>query len=331
MEKRRRITKQVRYSFMALGVLAVLAGGCDMLSDDDWGGTTPEIERNTIYVAPGGSGIFDLRSMVRTSQNIEIKITSQPRLGTLQSLGGLLKYSLNPGIIAGRDAFEVTFYAANNQVLDKDSVNIIIVEDGLEMPCTLVAIVDYAYTTGSPVVIDVLKNDIVCDVDTSLLVVSVADAGGAEVEVLPDNRIRYTPTPGAAKFFIYRVEKPQGIPALGDPALISFGLVNIVDSTACVNNLQLNDDLFSFRFDSQQQADSMILDVLKNDIIHDCEQQGFIFSIVEYPNGELYIEPQSVLRYVIPHGAGPGFTDSLVYRGCVGTLCQEAKVIIKLE
>jgi hypothetical protein len=326
-------------------ISSMFFAGCDTLeSDSSNNDTSVTLSSNAIYITPQSSGIIDLQSLVRTNSKVKISISSQPTLGTLTSLGNdLIKYTPNTGMLNGRDNFLISVYSTSNTFLKQDSVILILSRDSTQMPCGLITGTDYVYNVNGPTDIVVLNNDTACNVMRSQLVVSIPDIeiDGVSVQksyfgtlnVLANGIIRYTPGPnftGSDKF-IYRVDKPENLPNAGDYATLSYGFVYITSGASCKDSIRLSDDIFDFKLDTLGLADSLYLPVTNNDIFCTQALNNFLYTISEFPVGQLFYGSDYGFNYIVPTAAQPGTTDKFRYTLCVDNVCKEALVTIKFH
>ncbi|HYC85519.1 MAG TPA: Ig-like domain-containing protein [Chryseosolibacter sp.] len=330
---------------LALGiVLAMLVTGCDML-EDDFEETDDQVALidQEVYVTPASSGVIDLKSLVQSGAAVRLQVASQPSFGTLQSIGeDLLQYVPDPGVQAGEDAFRVGIYNNSDIFLREDTVIIIISPDSVNIPCGLHALTDYVYDVDGPTYIAVLANDTACGIDMSQLELTIpaTEVNGHPVPEygtvqVSNHAVVYTPGPNftGTDHFYYRVRKPADVPNAGDPEVISHGVVYISVSTSCPPDSAVAfDDYYRFSADSMTTIDTVRLNVTGNDHIvrPDCSENDIVLSVQTPPQGTV-IQRELAFDYTFPPNATTGFQDSLVYKICVGSTCDTAQVIIKLE
>jgi hypothetical protein len=324
--------------YLMLFLLALVGVySCDTLAPDvDPQSPEIEITGKEIHMVRNGSGVIDLYSMVRSSGEIRLDITGQPRKGNLSELSkGLLQYSPNTSFKKGRDFFEFAIYSQNNTLLKLDSVVIIIETDSTHLPCGFYPQSDSVYNVTGPVSIDVLNNDIICG-DSTRVGVEIyrpdnsfpPSFGTATVQ---NNRIVYAPGSSFAgndKIF-YRIFSTQ------DTTKSGIGVVTILPTPPPpVCTFSLSFDNYVFDRDSLY-SDTLLLKVFQNDQLcaRAVNQYGFAMvndghvGTAHYPNA---VDP-SAFVYVIPDSAQTTFTDSLVYRLCYQARCQTATVYIKVK
>lgn len=333
---------------LVLLALAALLNSCDVFESE----VSPDkgkvgILQKSIVITPKSSGIIDLQSMVGSTGNSRISITSQPSLGTLQSMGGgIVKYTPHAGITSGRDRLLLSIYSDKNVLEAKDSIVVDINSDTTNIPCSLAVIAqnDLIYNVSGPIDIDVLANDTVCQVSRSALVVSIPDNLGMDgvlipksyfgtLEVLPNGKIRYTPGPNFTKEdkFIYQVTKPEGLPQAGDFATVGYGYVYLSAVITCKDSLKLENDDFTFGLDSIAVTDSLYLNTAANDVLCLNALNDFQFTIKEFPAGQLFYGHDYGFIYLRPVNAIKGKMDKFSYRLCIDGSCKEAEVVIRFE
>jgi hypothetical protein len=334
--KKPKASNAMKLIFGLFIAISALVTGCDTLQDDsltsqkkvDW-------RKDAIYMKPDGSAVIDLRSRITSAQNVQISITAQPKYGKLTSIGqDLVEYTPDDTTTVNSDLFTIAAFDADNTVIDKDTVVIIISEDTTSYPCGVYAMVDFVYNVSGATVIDVLGNDVLCT-DTAQLQLTVPETFPDTDVHLPyfgtavvtnGNQIVYTPGPnfkGADKF-IYRIE---GTPIGKGATTYSYGFVYIV-ATNCADSISLGDDYFSFALDSVQPFDTLLLQTHINDQFCTVAGNNYEFGLVTFPNGTLTYGPDYNFYYVFPPGIGPGYVDRFKYHVCIDGTCKEAEVTI---
>ena len=342
----RRLQKIDIESLFFMLLIAVMATACDVLEADQK--LSPEnvsLKNTQLYISPDGPGIINLRSLVENGGVARISVSSQPKLGVLKSLGDdLVQYTLNNGIVEGKDEFLVSVLGDNNVVVNEDTVHIIITRDSTSLPCGIYAVTDYVYNVSAAVDIAVLANDTACSVPVSQLIVSIPDLviDGVPVpksyygslQVLTDGRIRYTPGPDFAgeDKFVYSVTKPANVPQQGDPELIAHGFVYIQGVADCRDSLRLNDDLFTFRYDSiPASMDSVYLAVTANDVLCTEVANDYVFSLSDFPDKGVAGYWNNGFMYSFRDSLVQGYQDKFRYKICIDGKCDEAEVIIRID
>jgi hypothetical protein len=331
--------------------------GCDILGEDsiDDNQARVELTDGPIVVTPQSSGIIDISSLITTSGSHRFSITSPPKLGKILSLGNdLLQYTPNSGVTEGRDGFTLSFYGGNNTIISEDSVTIIITADSTAYPCGLWAFNDGAFLKATTIIIDVLANDIACNVDKSLLQVSLPDitingvrsfqSAFGTVQVLDDGQISYTKGPKYIDrdFFYYSITKPADVPNVGDREETSYAMVSIITAYGVCDVHTAMDDFYtvdidslvfdSITVDTVQLYDTVYLDVVAND--YWCMIDSTYVEIVEYPQGQVWQLPNYPrgFFYIRPSNALYGSTDKFRYKYCFSPgRCKEAEVTIQFE
>lgn len=344
--KDQKILRKTYYRCTILLLFAVgsVISGCDILEPDSLNDPSEvQLKQNTIYAKPETTTIIDLQSYVKSKSDVRLEISSPPRLGSLKSLGNdLLEYTPNSGTKEGQDAILFSIFGENNMVVKEDSINIIITLDS-GLPCSFQAVNDYLSDVSGSVIIDVLGNDIICEIDSSLLEVSLLDSSFGDslmasygtVEMLSVNRIRYTPGPDfeGRDQFIYRVLKPENLPMNGDPDAVSYAYVYIGNS-GNMGQQEINDDFYSVDLESMQ--DSVFLDVTSNDVFPPATEI-ISFVVTQLPEGKINpegiinYEPGYAFYYHFPENVQVGFTDHFIYEVCTSYGCQEAEVTIEAK
>jgi hypothetical protein len=357
MNFRRQLTRRAALAFTGLAVFAgSMLNSCDTLESDKAPVENITLNDDAIYVTPASSGIINLRSLVNSNSNVRLQVSSQPRHGSLTSLGNdLLLYTKDALVTSAHDGFLLSIFSADNTFLKSDSVIIIVSPDSTDVPCNgLVAMTDYAYYSDSTnnegyIDIAVLANDMFCGIDSSQVQVSIPQLENVNVpyygslQIIADGRIRYTPNnefAGEDKF-IYQITKPANVPNQGDPEVIAHGMVYISGAKSCKDQLELFNDQFLVTLDSIS-SDTTASDttafgkiyyfnVTANDNFCTQAINNFSFSIVNLPQGEWDYALDYGFKYIAPSYATPGFVDTFSYQVCVDDVCKEATVTITCQ
>jgi hypothetical protein len=264
--KAKKLNEKKNQLFSTLWIFGfiAMAMSCDVMeSDPDILEPQTDITGKEIFVMANGASIINLNTALQSNVPARIALTSEASFGSLTDLGGgILQYSPSVGDSKGRDGFEFTVYAMNNDIIKRDSVVIIIENDSTKLPCNIYPMPDYVHGVDqNPVLIDVTENDIICGAQVIVSVFKPQSSfpprfGRAEVV---DNMIRYTPGPNFERTdkIIYKLT------SVADSSKTAYGLVYLAGDSAC--NFRLGDDRYTFLF-RQLNGDSLItLPVFKND------------------------------------------------------------------
>lgn len=321
-------TKILSLFLWLIGLLA-LATSCDVFEDDpDLHNPDAQLIENEVHVYSKNTSIIDLNTLIRTNHSVRLELTSLTHKGELTNLGkGLLQYVPANKSAKVEDWFKFSVYSADNNVLQTDSVVIIVENDSTELPCGVFPIDDYVYNISrdSTVSINVLGNDIFCSNDSADIKLSVYRptnefppySGYAEVI---DNMIIYHPGSSFNGFdkIIYRIENPDGSAA--------FGFVYIQSVQTCV--FELNPDSYVVHADSA----SVLLHVFENDTI--CE------TYIAIDEWNIFMEPNLGTATISPNGIrfvpadtlhAPITYDSIGYELCFDTVCYRTKVLLEIN
>ncbi|MFN8340587.1 MAG: Ig-like domain-containing protein [Cyclobacteriaceae bacterium] len=339
-------TTTILRSVAALAAAAILLSSCDVTHSDvvNQPGTT--LTAKSVYMTPNSSGIIDLQSMVKTTEPVTFKVTSQPVKGSLQPYGkSLLKYTLADSSYVGEDKFVFTITGSNNVILGTDTLGIIVKSDTTNMPCTMLAQNDFFYEITKDTVIDVLSNDFFCKVDRSQLKVTIAsvEMNGSPVflpyygtaTVLANGNVKYVPGgqyQGADKF-VYMVEKPENVPNQGDPKVTTLGFVYLTGGSSCSKNMRLHDDVFTFDVNPAGLSDTtwFFLPVTANDSMCTRALNDYRYSLMKFPAGTLKLVSGYDYYYQLPVGVTFPYTDTFQYEVCIDGTCQNETVTINFQ
>jgi hypothetical protein len=313
--------------FILPGVIILLFFSCDVLEPDgDLIKPTVRIEGDHIFVLSNNSAFIDLNSKVKTNQRVRLGVTSPTKYGVLTDLGkGLIQYTPSVGKRKARDSFEFTIFSESSQILDIDTVWIMIEDDSTNLPCGVFPADDYVYgaTTDVPLTIPVLANDYICGVDSADLVVSIHRPdntypprfGGAEVS---GHTIVYTSGTqfGNADKVIYKVHPKN------DPENAWFGVVYIAGDEPCA--FFLHDD--SFAFDVDSLVAGVRIPALQNDSL--CLVEDYQINIaVPAMYGNATVNDQAIAYQLSDAQTVAAFeSDFFVYEVCIDATCKTARV-----
>jgi hypothetical protein len=295
-------------------------------SDPDVKTPAADMSGKEITVLANGPSFIDLGTKLQSNVPANVAITSRTRHGELTDLGnGILQYMPAGGNANLRDAFEFTVSTANNQILKRDTIHIIIENDSTNLPCNIYPVTDYVHALKQvPVLIDVTKNDIICGGSVTVSVFKPGNSfpphfGSAEVQ---GNRILYSP---GAEFegmdkIMYKLT------AAGDPSRTAYGIVYVSGDSVC--SFRLVDDVYTYR---ETVKDSFLtLPVFSNDSLCQSmsEYQVSLSSLPIY--GQASIAQGNIL-YKVPASASVLLIDHFDYKLCMGTTCKTARVNISLQ
>ena len=307
-----------------LWTLCVICGivSCDIIEPDhDVVIPSAEIKGKEIVVLANSPSFIDLNSKFKSNIPARAAITSQPRFGELNELGkGLLQYTPAVGNNSGRDNFEFTFYTANNEVIKRDTIVVIIEDDSTNLPCNIYPRADYVYGVGkNPVLIDVLENDIVCGGPVALSLFQPGNEfppqyGSAEIV---GNKIRYTPGASfkTSDIIIYKLT------AKIDTARSAYGIVYIKSDSSC--NFAVGDD--NFIFNSYALDSARVLPVFANDSLCGPVSNYNVYLKSLPQRGDVSLSTSGFTYKAHETQAAP-FSDQFVYEVCRDGACKSAGV-----
>jgi hypothetical protein len=326
-----------------LAVLAISVISCERL-DDEIHVTDEQTEPllHYVVVAEQTSGIIDVKALTKSTSNVTL--TSQPRYGSLENYGkDLLRYVANSN--STKDAFSVSVRSGNSTARE-DSV--IIIRDTTLLPAiSIVALTDYVNNVNGPVLIDVLKNDILRNIDKNAVEISIFSGEISNTPIpkshfgtleVVNGKVKYTPGPeykGKDKF-IYKLTKKtstetRSATEAAGGSLVSYGFVYISSETSCRDRLKLNNDLFEFSVSSLHPGDTLLLPITANDVFCTNAMNDFSINLGKFPKGSATFVENYSIHYILPSQVKAGFIDAFSYRLCVDEICKEAEVIIKFK
>lgn len=299
---------------------ACLLTGCDTFESD----LTPpsvDVSDQALYVLATGETVIDLNTLVSANFRGRLSVTELPVHGSLQNVAdGLIRYTPRKGTPRVRDRFELTFFTENNNILNKDTVYINIETDSTKLPCSIYPMPDYvtAFNDNNAVVIDVLRNDLLCGKSVRAEVHRTNNGtlpryGTAQAN---GNRIGYNPGASFAgkDTIIYKVTDMQ------NPASFAYGFVYINRDSVCEH--QPADDLYEL----DTSAESFDLEVFSNDILCDSIDTYTISIAVPPAKGSLSFTGKAFSYRV---AAQTDFSDEFVYAVTKGNTQKTARVVLR--
>jgi len=295
---------------------------CDIIEpDNDVVTPSAEIKEKEIVVLANSPTFIDLNSKLKTNTPARAAITSQPRYGELTDLGnGLLQYTPAVGDNHGRDDFEFTFYTANNDIIKRDTIVVIIEDDSTKLPCNIFPRADYVYGVHrNPILIDVTRNDIICGGSVTL---SLFQPGSefppqfGDVEIV-GNKIRYTPDASfkTSDIIIYKLTTKL------DSTRSAYGIVYLKADSSC--RFGVGDD--NFIFNSYFLDSARFLPVFANDSL--CgpinNYQVYLKSLPQ--RGEVSLSTGGFTYTANEFEVAP-LSDHFVYQVCRDGVCKAGSV-----
>lgn len=300
---------------------------CDILEPDaDVITPSTKVTDKEVVVLADGPSFIDLNSRVQTNVPARAALTTQPRYGKITDLGkGILQYTPAVGNNKGRDDFEFTLYTTGNEIIERDTIVIVIENDSTKLPCNIYPRADYVYAAGlDSVSIDVTINDIICGGPVNLSIFQ------------PDNT--FPPEFGTAKTFGNKIKYTRGpsfstgdkiiykLTAAYDTTRHAYGVVYITADSAC--NFRLKDDYFTF---NEYALDSLItLPVFQNDSLCHAISQ-YQVNVKSPPiHGQVFPVPDG-FRYNVPASATLPLDDYFTYEFCKDAICKTARVTVTIK
>jgi len=349
MESPKIYFRRLRTLAATVALIMSLFVACDVL-ENDVSPENPTVEFNgtEVYAITGNSAFIDLRGKIKSTEAVQLTITSQPRRGKLSDLkNGLLQYTPYSDFKSGRDGFQFSIYSLDNKLLLQDTVLIIVSGDTTNLPCGIYPVNDYVIdSTESAITVPVLNNDVICNVDSADIRLEVYLAPYKGTAAVVGNRyIRYTPASGfeGRDTVMYKVSSRRDTTKAGYGVLV----IAVQSDTTTTNptdptdptgpqpipgcEWSLVDDLFTINRSVDQ--DTVFLPIFKNDTLCSDLLSKYVVSIVKAPNkGAIQLNGLSAPRYgiTLPDGS-PSKTDTLIYRICADTVCKQARTIIKIN
>lgn len=309
---------------------------CDVMEKDpDVLDPGADVVKKEVYVMSQSTSVIDLNSIVKSNLPVRLSVTETTRKGALVDLGkGLLQYSPFSSNAKIQDAFEYTVFSESNEVIKTDSVVIIVENDSTNLPCGIFPVNDSIATyppDRSPITINVLANDYVCNADSADVILSIYTQGPNKppyfgtAEVV-NNMIVYHPGNSytGSETIIYTIKAPDGT--------LAYGFVYLWPAPDVPCEMTLSDDLYNVSIDSLGSS-GFFLQVFLNDTL--CDQPVSMTDEISIPQapgfGSASIETEGI--YYWPDDPGPDTLriDTLRYKVCRDALCRQARTVIKIK
>ncbi len=297
---------------------------CDIIeADNDVVTPSAEIKEKEIVVLANSPSFIDLNSKLKANIPARAAITSQPRYGELTDLGkGLLQYTPAVGNNHRRDDFEFTFYTANNEIIKRDTIVVIIEDDSTNLPCNIYPRADYVYGVDrNSILVEVTRNDIICGGPVTLSLFQPGSEfppqfGNTEIV---GNKIRYTPDPSfkTSDILVYKLT------AKIDTTRSAYGIVYIKADSSC--NFATSEDNFIFNGDALDSV--RFLPVFSNDSLCGPVSNYRVYLKSSPQRGEVSLSTDGFTYAAHELEVAP-LSDHFVYEVCRDGVCKFGRVNI---
>jgi hypothetical protein len=335
--------RKVNILSYTLFLLLLLSIGCEKITDD----TLPPVN-NDPTVTTGGQKIFyalqdndlaiELKQLVSSFDIKSLKIKELAQYGKAEfSSEGVLTYMPNENTTNADDQLSIAYEKKDGTIVD-DKIVIKIVSENFDFPCVNIAMPDKAKTLlNNAVVIDVLKNDLICE-GTLQGITKIVNAPKEGTAIIENQKIKYTPKNGfkGEDRLMYSVSITNNGQT---ETRLAFVLIEVIPPNTCTTILR-NDIIY---LKPQNPKDSLIIKVLANDNL--CDKDFPLgttkkIEIAKKPNfGKAAVLQDNSISYKLnfppPQSMGQPLLDSIVYKltsasaGAVTTY--KATVYIKEE
>ncbi|TRX58260.1 hypothetical protein FNH22_14475 [Fulvivirga sp. M361] len=314
----------LKYSFLFIILIVLISVyGCDTFEEDALSSDNGvELSSGDIKVLANSSSVIDFNRIVKTQETVSVKITDEPDNGEFKNVeNNLFSYKPDEDFLEGKDAVGFDVIDTDDKVIKSGTIDIVVSQDKSDFPCAIFALEDNAVlTNGQMVTVDVLANDILCNVSLADLEVSIVKTPGVGEEAdIKDKKLRFFPGSGFEfATLVYKVNR------VNEPDSGSYGIVNIaVEAPAC--EFEAKDDVYNYTLPLDGQT-ALEVDILVNDILCLNGSAPDAVSIVETTKfGDAAIQQGNRLVYW-PNLSKGTYSDSLVYQVCKDQDCDRAKV-----
>ena len=322
--------------FLVTILIALLFCACDTFKDEVAPEADIQLTGKEVFVLSNGNTIIDMKSIVKTTQQVRVEITSQPAKGNLDEIQkGLVQYTPSAAAAKGTDGFNISIFSAKeNTLLKKDTVKIVIGDSPTDAPATgLYAQGDEVYGVNGSIDIYPLKNDIIpFDPSWIKIVIWRPETNyppyNGSAQIIDNKIIRYTPGPN---FTVDKKDKMvYKIYNVNDTTQFSFARIYLTNEDySCQTDLM--DDYYTL-FAANK---SITLDVISNDQLQDSKANTInlikSFEITKAPkHGNISVVDNKIKYTLINDIFLNDLVDTLTYKVCSTCNCGSAKAIITI-
>ena len=317
----------MKYGFLFLVVsVLLLIYGCDTFEED---AISPEngveLSSENVHVLARSSSVIDFNKIVKTQQVVSVRITDEPDKGEFSNVDkNLFRYEPDEEFLEGTDVIGFNIVDTDEEVVKSGTIDITVSQDTEGFPCAIFALEDQAeVTNGQMVMVDVLANDLLCDVSPSTLELSIAKHPDNGEAVVQDQQIAFYPNPGfELTSLVYKINPSN------EPDSASYAIVRIALGQAPCE-FKANDDVYNYTLPLDGWGDVEV-DILANDVLCLNGSAPDVVSIVEVAEfGDVAILENNKLVYW-PNVQKGAYSDSMVYQVCKNQECDRATVTINL-
>ena len=318
----------MKYSFIfLLFIILLFAYGCDTFEEDAVSpDNSVELSSEDILVMANSSSVIDFNRIVKAQQTVSVEITDEPDRGEFNNIqDNLFVYEPDSDFLEGTDVIGFDVMDDDDEVITSGTIDITISQDAADFPCAVIAIGDRVEVSNNDqmVIIDVLANDILCDISPDELVLSIErhPGNGAEAAI-QDQKITFFPGAGFEQTsMIYKITSVNA----SDTA--SYGLVDItLGAPPC--QIVANNDVYNFELPIEDMVpnEPINVNVLANDILCRGDQPIDALFIFQQGNfGDAAFAQDSTLNYW-PNVSRGTHSDVVTYRICSNDVCNDATV-----
>jgi hypothetical protein len=305
------------YTFFLLLLLSI---GCEKITDDtlpssDSTGSTGS--QKIFYALQDNEIAIELKQLVTSFDVKSLNIKELPEHGkAVFSSEGILTYTPNENITNADEQLSIAYEKKDGSTVE-DKIVIKIVSENFDFPCINIAMPDKVKTLmNNAVVIDVLKNDLVCE-GTLQGIAKIVNEPKEGTAIIENKKIKYTPKNGfkGEDAFLYSITISNN-----GKTETRLAFVQIEVNTPNVCTTQLRNDIIFLK--PQNPKDSLIIKVLVNDKL--CEKDfppaaGLKVAIDKKPNfGKATVLQDKFITYKLnfppPQPTGQPLLDSIVYK-----------------
>lgn len=303
-----------KYLYKIFMIFAMLWLGCERIAEDVEPSdveTPVETGGRVYYTFQNSIVAIDPISLVTSSEIERINILTTPTYGSISfSDNNLLVYTPNDNIKEATEQLSLEAVKKNGtKTINEITINII--AEDFKMPCINIAMTDKVkLDINSTIIIDVLKNDVICEGVFKQLSIFKDPENGVVNKTL-DNKIEYTPNTGfkGNDRFLYAIDVEKDGKIIKK---IAFCQIQVID-TACKTILKIDNAFLK----QQNFIEPINIPVLANDELCPNDLSKGKLELEQSPKkGACQILPNKTIVYQLSFGTAPipTFRDSFEYK-----------------
>jgi hypothetical protein len=311
-------------SFLFWLLFGGLTVACDVLNEDTPQEYDVQVLTDKVFVSElQSSSIINLNTLIRAKVPVKFSIAENTHNGTLDVTSineGIIKYSSPYGVIQP-DNFKFSISNTNNETLTQQQVNLVLANEQDDLPCnTVLPFNDHFINLGEPgtvVLLDVLKNDWMCDEMRSQVQISVDDGYG-NAAITADNKISYT----VPQWDEWSQDRYTWyiITLKSNPAIRWHGLIRLTFDNICeigagyVEDNDPNDGMWAYSL-PMATASTIKFNPLSTASLCGYSLSDVSVTIIQQPKfGTAQVHPSKSFTYTPSNTGKETYTDLIIYK-----------------